>query len=215
VIPLGAFIQRFSQVRNTISRISNAYLVVAFRQGVRDEKMLEKLATHDIQDVAELFNLADRCARATEGCAWYAPPRPEARKEGQPDTRAAAQGSGNNSKNKNNNKTKASGNNQPLAGAPTAAAATAGGDRGPQGNKHPRQASSSNDGDARCPVHNSTHHSTRSRSSQNSSAKGSSNRARKCAFLPVGGKQKVDPEEGKDEEFQNAKRALKAVYGPL
>jgi hypothetical protein len=28
--------------------------------------MLEKLTTHDIQDVAELFSLADKCARAAE-----------------------------------------------------------------------------------------------------------------------------------------------------
>jgi hypothetical protein len=31
---------------------------------VRDEKMLEKLTTHDIQDVTELFSLTDKCARA-------------------------------------------------------------------------------------------------------------------------------------------------------
>jgi hypothetical protein len=42
---LRSFVQRFSQVRNTIPRISNASVVVAFCQGVRDEKMLEKLAT--------------------------------------------------------------------------------------------------------------------------------------------------------------------------
>jgi hypothetical protein len=46
--PLRTFIQRFSQVRKIIPRISNASIVVAFHQGVRDEKMLEKLATHDI-----------------------------------------------------------------------------------------------------------------------------------------------------------------------
>jgi hypothetical protein len=34
---------------------------------VRDEKMIEKLATHDMQDVFELFNLVDKCARAAEG----------------------------------------------------------------------------------------------------------------------------------------------------
>jgi hypothetical protein len=33
---------------------------------VRDEKMLEMLVTHDIQDVTVLFTLADKCARATE-----------------------------------------------------------------------------------------------------------------------------------------------------
>jgi hypothetical protein len=42
---------------------------VAFRQGVRNVKMLEKLATHDVEDVLELFSLIDKCARATEGWA--------------------------------------------------------------------------------------------------------------------------------------------------
>jgi hypothetical protein len=45
---LRSFIQQFSQVHNTIPRISNASIVIAFLQGVRDEKMLEKLTTHDI-----------------------------------------------------------------------------------------------------------------------------------------------------------------------
>jgi hypothetical protein len=66
---LHSFVQRFSQVRNIIYRISNAFVVVAFRQGVRDEKMLVKLATHDIQDVSVLFSLADKCAKVAEGRA--------------------------------------------------------------------------------------------------------------------------------------------------
>jgi hypothetical protein len=45
---LRSFIQWFSQVRNTFSHISNASVMVAIRKGVRDEKMLEKLITHDI-----------------------------------------------------------------------------------------------------------------------------------------------------------------------
>jgi hypothetical protein len=36
---------------------------------VRDEKMLEKLVTHDVQNVFELFSLADKYARAAEGYA--------------------------------------------------------------------------------------------------------------------------------------------------
>jgi hypothetical protein len=95
---LCSFIQRFSQVRNTIPRISNASIVVVFRQGVRDEKMLEKLTTHNIQDVAELFSLADKCARAAEGYAWHAQPTPEVAKGVKPEASAAAQGGG--SKNK-------------------------------------------------------------------------------------------------------------------
>jgi hypothetical protein len=38
---------------------------------MRDEKMLEKLATCNNQDVVEHFSLADKCARATEGHAWH------------------------------------------------------------------------------------------------------------------------------------------------
>jgi hypothetical protein len=74
---LLSFIQRFSQFHNTIPYISNASVVAAFHQGVRDEKMLEKLTMHDIQDVVELFSLADKCASAVEGRAWHAQPTPE------------------------------------------------------------------------------------------------------------------------------------------
>jgi hypothetical protein len=42
---------------------------------VRDEKMLEKLATHDVETVTTLFALADKCARATEGRAWHSAPQ--------------------------------------------------------------------------------------------------------------------------------------------
>jgi hypothetical protein len=50
-------------------RISNASVVVAFRQGMRHEMMLEKLATHEVEDVFELFSLVDKCDRAAEGHA--------------------------------------------------------------------------------------------------------------------------------------------------
>jgi hypothetical protein len=79
-----------SQVRNTIPCISNAFIVVAFHQGVRVEKMLEKLSTHDIQDVAELFSLADQCTRAAEGCAWHAQPTLEVGKGARPEASGAA-----------------------------------------------------------------------------------------------------------------------------
>jgi hypothetical protein len=150
---LRSFIQRFSQVHNTIPCISNASAMVAFRQGVRDEKMLEKLATHDIKDVAELFSLADKCVRAAEGRAWHTPPAPEAGKGVKPDASAATQGGSN-----KNNKKKAGGNNQPLAGAPTAAQLLL-----PQrvGAEVPMVTSTPGiyDGGTRCPVHNSMHHS--------------------------------------------------------
>jgi hypothetical protein len=130
---LRSSIQLFSQVHNTIPHISNASVVVAFRQDVRDEKMLEKLATHNIQDVAELFSLANKCAKATEGHACHVPPTPDAGNDDKPEAGTAAQGGGGN-KNKDKKKKKATGNNQPLAGALTvaAAAAAAGWGHGPR-----------------------------------------------------------------------------------
>jgi hypothetical protein len=71
---LRAFISRFTKVWGTIHHISDASIITAFRQGVRDEKMLEKLATHDVETVTTLFALADKCARATEGHAWHSAP---------------------------------------------------------------------------------------------------------------------------------------------
>jgi hypothetical protein len=104
---LRSFIQRFSQVHNIIPRISNASVVVAFCHGVRDEKMLEKLTTHDVQDVSALFSLADKCAKTTEGHAWHSPAAQVAKGESKPSAEAQAQGGGNS----NNNKKKKAGGN--------------------------------------------------------------------------------------------------------
>jgi hypothetical protein len=64
-----------TKVWGTIPRISNAYIITAFRQGVRDEKMLEKLATHDVESVTSLFSLADKCTKATKGHGWHSTPQ--------------------------------------------------------------------------------------------------------------------------------------------
>jgi hypothetical protein len=72
---LRTFISRFTKVRGTIPRISDASIITAFRQGVRDEKMLEKLATHDVETVPTLFALADKCARAADARAWHSAPQ--------------------------------------------------------------------------------------------------------------------------------------------
>jgi hypothetical protein len=71
---LRTFISRFTRVRGTIPRISDASIITAFRQGVRDEKMLEKLVTHNVETVTTLFALANKCARAAEGHAWHSAP---------------------------------------------------------------------------------------------------------------------------------------------
>jgi hypothetical protein len=72
---LRTFISRFTKVRGTIPRISDASIITVFHQGVRDEKMLEKLATHDVETVSTLFALADKCARAAKGRAWHSAPQ--------------------------------------------------------------------------------------------------------------------------------------------
>jgi hypothetical protein len=72
---LCSFVQQFSQVRNTIPRIFNASVVVAFLQGVRDdEKMLQKLTTHDVQDGSSAWQTsAPRRQRTAPGTPQ--PPR--------------------------------------------------------------------------------------------------------------------------------------------
>jgi hypothetical protein len=79
---LRKFISRFTKVRGTIPRISDASIITAFRKGLRDEKMLEKLATHDVETVPTIFALADKCARAVEGCALHSAPQTGAAQSG-------------------------------------------------------------------------------------------------------------------------------------
>ena len=65
---LRKYIQRFSQVRNKIPRASDAAIIAAFSAGVTNDRMLEKLSINDeLESVAVLFDLADRCAKAEEG----------------------------------------------------------------------------------------------------------------------------------------------------
>jgi hypothetical protein len=52
---------------------------------VRDEKLLEKFTMHDVQDISELFSLADKYTRAVVGRAWHSQPAPKAGKNGKPE----------------------------------------------------------------------------------------------------------------------------------
>jgi hypothetical protein len=79
---LRTFISRFTKVRGTIPCISDASIITTFRQGVRDEKMLEKLATHYAETVPTLFALTDKCARAAKGRAWHSAPQTRAAQSG-------------------------------------------------------------------------------------------------------------------------------------
>jgi hypothetical protein len=142
---LRKFISRFTKVRGIIPRISDASIITAFQQGVRDEKMLEKLATHDMEIVLTLFALADKCARAAEGRAWHSTPQTGA---AQSDGSGAAPRDGKKKKKKDHDYQKS------RSTALVVAAATGGqGDR----NKRPRP-QRGNSGP--CPVHPNGRHST-------------------------------------------------------
>jgi hypothetical protein len=139
---LRTFISRFTKVRGTIPRISDASIITAFRQGVRDKKMLEKLATHDVETVPTLFALADKCARAAEGRAWHSAPQTGTTQTG---------GSGAIPR-EGKKKKKGRGYERPQSTALVVAAATGGrGDR----NKRPRP-QKGNSGS--CPVHPNGRH---------------------------------------------------------
>jgi hypothetical protein len=141
---LRAFISRFTKVRGTIPRISDASIITTFRQGVRDEKMLEKLAMHDVETVTTLVALADKCARAVEGRAWHSTPQTRVTQTG--GSGAATQGGGKKKKKKRCH-------DKPQSGAPVTAAAF--GSRDERG-KHPRQ-QGSNSGSR--PVHPNSRYS--------------------------------------------------------
>ena len=64
---LRKYIQRFCQVQYNIPNVHPAAVISAFHQNMRNRKMREELAMNKVKDVAELYVLADRCARAKEG----------------------------------------------------------------------------------------------------------------------------------------------------
>jgi len=142
---LRAFILRFTKVHGTIPRISDASIITAFCQGVRDEKMLEKLGAHEVESITTLFSVADKCARAAEGRAWHLAPQDGAAQAG--GSSATTHGGGKKKKNKNR------GHQGPQPGASVAAAATGG--HNTQGKcLRPQGGDSSS-----CPVHPNAHHS--------------------------------------------------------
>jgi hypothetical protein len=137
---LRTFISRFTKVRGTIPRISDASIITAFRQGVHDEKMLEKLATHDVETVPTLFALADKCTRAAEGRAWHSAPQ-----TGAAQSCAVSQDGKKKKKNRDYER--------PQFAAPTIAAAARG--RGERNKRTRPQGGNSGS----CPVHPNAHHS--------------------------------------------------------
>jgi hypothetical protein len=201
---LRKFISRFTKVRGTIPCISDASIIIAFRQGVRDEKMLEKLATHDMETVPTLFALADKCVRAIEGRAWHMAPQT-----------GAAQSGGSGAIPWDGKKKKDRDYQMSWSTALVVAAATGGqGDR----NKHPRSQRGSS---GSCPVHPNGRHSAVeyreiidlakrvSERRKQSSKDGSPPRRRP-------GKEKVDDGEvaaaERDLEYQSPEGDLKDIF---
>jgi hypothetical protein len=83
---LRQYIQRFSQMRNKIPRISNEEVIFVFSMGVADIKMREKLSVNDeLTFIVRLFEIADRCAKAEEGRLFVhnlpeaLPPKPKSK----------------------------------------------------------------------------------------------------------------------------------------
>jgi hypothetical protein len=141
---LRAFISRFTKVRGTKPCISDASIINAFRQGVCDEKMLEKLATHDVETVTTLFALADKCARAVEGRAWHSAPQTGVAQTG---------GSGAVTQDGKKKKKKNRGHERPQSAAPVVATVTGGRN---EHNKRPQPQGGNN---GSCPVHPNSRHS--------------------------------------------------------
>jgi hypothetical protein len=141
---LRTFISRFTKVRGAIPCISDASIITPFCQGVRDDKMLEKLATHDVETVSTLFALANKCARVTEGRAWHSAPQTGAAQSG---------GSGAVPWDGKKKKKKDSDYQKSRSTALVVAAVTRGRD---DRNKRPRPQKGSS---GPCPVHPNGHHS--------------------------------------------------------
>ena len=55
-------------MRNKIPNIPDMQVIAAFREGVTNRRLLEKLGIHDkLTSVVKMFDLADKCAKAEEG----------------------------------------------------------------------------------------------------------------------------------------------------
>ena len=107
--------------------------------------MLEKLATHEVESVTTLFSLADKCARAAEGRAWYSAPQDGVAEAG--GSGATVQGGGKKKKNKNRNR------GEPHPGPPVAAVAAGG------QNAHGKRPRPQGGNGGSCPVHPTACHS--------------------------------------------------------
>ena len=63
---LWDFIHRFSEIRNTIPDMTEDWVIIAFKQGCKDEQTAKKLATKNPKTVAELYKILDATAKAAD-----------------------------------------------------------------------------------------------------------------------------------------------------
>lgn len=64
--PLWDFIRWFSDIRNSIPDMVEDRVIVAFKQGYRDECTTEKMAMKNPKTITELYKIIDATARATD-----------------------------------------------------------------------------------------------------------------------------------------------------
>ena len=67
---LCQFIQRFSQVRNSILEVSDSSVIRAFKQGVHSRRITEDIALNPPASVVELFEMADQYVTTAEAVEW-------------------------------------------------------------------------------------------------------------------------------------------------
>lgn len=63
---LWDFIRRFSDICNMIPNMIEDRVIVAFKQGCKDERTAEKLATKNLNTVAELYKIIDSTTKAAD-----------------------------------------------------------------------------------------------------------------------------------------------------
>ncbi|XP_066167798.1 uncharacterized protein [Oryza sativa Japonica Group] len=63
---LREYVRRFNECRNTIPEITDAYVIRAFKFGVRDRYTTQELATRRITTTRRLFEIVERCAHVDD-----------------------------------------------------------------------------------------------------------------------------------------------------
>jgi hypothetical protein len=66
---LWDFIRWFSEIQNTIPDMNEDRVIISFKQGCKDERTAEKLATKNSETVTELYKILDAIAKAADARA--------------------------------------------------------------------------------------------------------------------------------------------------